>query len=116
MKVPVVAPAATVKLAGTVAEVELDPNVTTRPPAGAAAESVTVAVLGNPAFTVVGFRARVFTVCAEPRAGTSIASSKKINCIGNLIVCRALEICSVCGIDVPQTRIRGSRVPSFEFP
>ena len=44
VKFAVVAPAATVTFE-TVAEVEFEPRVTTNPPAGAAADSVTVPVL-----------------------------------------------------------------------
>src|SRR5262245_49402880 len=55
--VAVVAPAATVTEAGTVAAlVLLLESVTTPPPAGAAAASVTVPVLPSPPVTAVGFR------------------------------------------------------------
>jgi hypothetical protein len=55
VNVAVVAPAATVTLAGTVADALLDASVTTKPPAGAAADNVTVPVLDAPPATVVGF-------------------------------------------------------------
>jgi hypothetical protein len=55
VNVAVVCPAATVTLAGTVAAALLDASVTTRPPAGAAADSVTVPVLDAPPATDVGF-------------------------------------------------------------
>ena len=55
VKVAVVAPAATVTLAGTVADALLDASVTTKPPAGAAADKVTVPVLDTPPATDVGF-------------------------------------------------------------
>lgn len=55
VKVAVVEPAATVTLDGTVAVALLDASVTTKPPAGAAADSVTVPVLEAPPATDVGF-------------------------------------------------------------
>jgi len=58
LKVAVVAPAATVTDAGTVAAAVLElESVTTAPPVGAGAPSVTVPVLLLPATTVVGFSA-----------------------------------------------------------
>ena len=56
LNVAVVAPAATVTLAGTVADALLDASVTTKPPAGAAADKVTVPVLDTPPATDVGFK------------------------------------------------------------
>ena len=57
VKVAVVAPAATVTFAGTVATaVLLLVNVTVAPPTGAAALKVTVPVEGLPFVTEVGFR------------------------------------------------------------
>jgi len=53
--VAVVCPAATVTLAGTVAAVLLLPSVTTAPPAGATAVSVTVPSELAPPVTLVGF-------------------------------------------------------------
>lgn len=108
----VVAPAGTETVEPTVADVEFEDRFTVNPPEGAAAEIVTVPVLGYPAKTVLGLSESDLTVCADPRAGTSKASSKKINCNGHRKVRRDFEICSVCGIDVPQTRIRVSRVCS----
>ena len=52
--VPLVAPAATVTLAGTVADVLLLDNVTNAPPVGAAPFSVTVPVAPTPPTTLVG--------------------------------------------------------------
>lgn len=64
-KVAVVAFAAIVTLAGTVAAaVLLLDRVTTAPPAGAGALSVTVPVDGLPPRTEVGFRETVFSVAA----------------------------------------------------
>ena len=54
VKVAVDAPAATVTLEGTDAAVRLDDNVTTRPPAGAGPERVTVPVADVPLRTDVG--------------------------------------------------------------
>jgi hypothetical protein len=53
--VAVVCPAATVTLAGTVADVLLLPSVTTAPPVGATALNVTVPVEPAPPVTLVGF-------------------------------------------------------------
>ena len=58
MKVPVVAPAAIVTLAGVVAELLLSDNVTTAPPLGAGPFNVTVPVELAPPVTVVGFRVK----------------------------------------------------------
>ena len=55
-KVAVVAPAATVTLAGVVAEGSLLDSVTTAPPAGAALPRVTVPVEELPPVTVEGLR------------------------------------------------------------
>lgn len=55
VKVAVVAPAATVTLAGTVAAVLLSESWTTMPPAGAAEVRVTVPVALLPPTTLVGF-------------------------------------------------------------
>jgi hypothetical protein len=57
VKVPVVAPAATVTVAGTVADGSLEDKATERPPVGAAPFSVTVPLEDVPPLTVVGFRA-----------------------------------------------------------
>jgi hypothetical protein len=54
-KVALVAPAATITLAGTVAAVWLLDRDTTLPPAGAALESVTVPVELDPPGTLAGF-------------------------------------------------------------
>ena len=56
VKVRLVVPGATVTLAGTVAAAELSDSVTTAPPDGAAALSVTVPVDDAPPTTVVGLR------------------------------------------------------------
>jgi len=56
-KVAVVAPAAMVTETGAVAAALLLESVTTEPPAGAAAVSVTVPVLFAPPVTVAGFNA-----------------------------------------------------------
>ncbi len=64
VNVAVVAPAATVTLAGTVADALLDASVTTRPPAGAADDNVTVPVLDAPPATDVGFNVTELSVAA----------------------------------------------------
>ena len=61
--VALVAPAATVTLDGTVAEVLLLERLTVAPPLGAAPLSVTVPVEGDPPVTVLGLRV------TEVRAG-----------------------------------------------
>ncbi len=58
VKVAVVAPAATVTLAGTVADALLLDKLTTAPPVGAALLSVTVPVEVPPPVTEVGFKLR----------------------------------------------------------
>src|SRR5438270_12277522 len=69
MNVAVVAPAATVTEAGTVAALRLLlVNATTAPPAGAAALSVTVPVLFAPPVTVAGFNV------IEASAGLTISA------------------------------------------
>jgi hypothetical protein len=70
VKVAVVAPAATVTLAGTVAEALLLPSVTTAPPVGAALLSVTVPVEEVPPVTVVGLRLTEDSVSAEASGST----------------------------------------------
>lgn len=62
VKVPVVAPAATVAVAGTVAEALSDARATVRPPAGAADEIVTVPVAPIPPTVVVLSSASAVTV------------------------------------------------------
>jgi hypothetical protein len=64
LNVAVVDPAATVTLAGTVADALLDSSVTTRPPAGAADVNVTVPVLAVPPVTDVGFKVTVLSTGA----------------------------------------------------
>ena len=66
VNVPVVAPAATVTVPGTVAaDVLLEDAVSVKPPVGAGLDSVTVPVeFAIPPTTVVGFRASVVTVGA----------------------------------------------------
>ena len=75
--VAVVAPAATVTLTGTVADALLLDSVTTAPPEGAAAVSVTVPVEPDPPTTLAGLRARDASV-----AGTGFTA--------RLAVCVAL--------------------------
>jgi hypothetical protein len=72
------------------------------------ADSVTVPVDGYPAKTVLGLSETDETVCARPKHGTSNAMRKKRNFIGDLMILRRLVMCSVCGIDAPQNRIRMS--------
>ena len=67
VKVAVVAPAATVTLAGTDAAALLLDNVTLRPPVGAALPSVTVPVEEVPPVTDVGF-----TVTDETTGGFTV--------------------------------------------
>ena len=83
VKVALVAPAATVTLAGTDAALELSESETTAPPLGAAALSVTVPVEELPPVTLVGFTATPdsaavggdgFTVMAENWKSPSIAA------------------------------------------
>ena len=57
VNVALLAPAGTVTLEGTVATPLLLESSTCAPPVGAAPLSVTVAVEGDPAFTLVGFTA-----------------------------------------------------------
>ncbi|MFX9061690.1 hypothetical protein ABTN34_17985, partial [Acinetobacter baumannii] len=59
-----VAPAATVAVAGTVAAALFEPRLIVKPPAGAAELIVTVAVDGLPPVTVVGLSDRPVTVGA----------------------------------------------------
>ena len=58
MNMPLVLPAAMVKLTGTVAEFEVEPSVNVIPPFGAGPVRVTVAVEGEPPFTDVGLRTK----------------------------------------------------------
>ena len=90
--VAVVEPEATVTEAATVAGAVAD-NLTTTPPLGAAAARVTVPVVEKPALTVLGLRETADTVCADPKHGTSKASNKKRNLIGDLRIGRSFDIC-----------------------
>jgi hypothetical protein len=98
-----VCPAAIVTDVPTVAEEEFDASVTVLA-VDCAAEIVTVPVEGFPAVTVLGLRVTEETVCAIPKHGTSSASNKKRNFIGDLMILRSFVICSVCGIDAPQNQ------------
>jgi len=70
VNVAVVAPAATVTVAGTVpADVRLDDKLTTNPPVGAALEMVTVPVDGVPPITDVGFIERALSTGAVIDSG-----------------------------------------------
>src|SRR5258705_5202084 len=66
--VALVAPAATVTLAGTVVALELSESETAAPPPGAAALKVTVPVEALPPTTLLGLRenADSVAVCADP--------------------------------------------------
>ena len=70
VNVAVVAPALTVTLAGSLADVVLSDSVTTAPPAGAALVNVTVPVEEVPPVTLEGFK-----VTPESAAGSVIVSS-----------------------------------------
>lgn len=72
VNVAVVEPAATVKVAGTVALALLDFSVTTVPPVGAAAERVTVPVLDEPPATDVGLSVTELTVDASVTARVAV--------------------------------------------
>ena len=61
VNVPVVAPAATVAVAGTVADAVSDETLTVKPPVGAGPLIVTVPVDGDPPETVVGLSASADT-------------------------------------------------------
>lgn len=67
-----VAPAATVTVAGTVADVELELRLTGYPPVGAALEMVTVPVLLVPPTTLVGFNVTLLTVGPSTMSGPVI--------------------------------------------
>ena len=65
MNVPLVLPAAIVRVAGTVADLLLDPSNRVTPPFGAGPVRVTVAVELEPPVTVVGLSVRVLSVGAK---------------------------------------------------
>ena len=69
-KVPVVAPAGTVTLAGTAADALVLESVTTAPPEGAAPLSVTVPVDGVPPTMVAGAR-----VSADKTGGLMVSTA-----------------------------------------
>jgi hypothetical protein len=75
VKLPVVAPAATVTLAGAVAAALELVRVTTTPPVGAALDSVTVPVDEAPPTTVVGLNVSAVTVVDGARVTPSAAKS-----------------------------------------
>jgi hypothetical protein len=72
VNIALVAPAATVTLAGTVAADALLERATTAPPLGAAPLSVTVPVDGDPPFTVAGFSATEDSATAV--AGSTVSN------------------------------------------
>ena len=78
VKLALVAPAATVTLAGTVAAVELLESVTTAPPLGAAALKVTVPVEEAPPTTLVGFRLTAESVGGPAAAGSTISTALRV--------------------------------------
>lgn len=69
VNVPLVAPAATVTLAGTCADALFDEVVTEKPPAGAGPVRVSVPVLDAPPVTCVGFSASVLSFGAWITSG-----------------------------------------------
>ena len=105
--VPVVDPAGIVSEPATVADAALDVSVTVVALA-CAGVIVTVPDEEKPAYTVLGFSTTDVTVCAMLKHGTSSARIKNRNFIGDLMILRSFVICSVCGIDAPQNRIRMS--------
>ena len=73
VKLALVAPAATVTLAGTEAAALLLDSVTTAPPAGAGAFSVTVPVAELPPVTLVGL-----TVSDEALGGSTVSEAVRV--------------------------------------
>src|SRR5882762_9488068 len=77
LKLALVAPGATVTLAGTVAAGSLLESVTGAPPAGAGAFSVTAPVAGFPPDTLAGLRLSDETT-GEADVGTSVARQSRM--------------------------------------
>lgn len=103
VKVVDVCPAAIVTDVGTVAAAVFDASLTVVA-VFCVAVNVTVPVEEYPALTELGFSETDETVCAAPKHGMSKASNKKRNLIGDLMIVRSFDICSVCGIDAPQNQ------------
>ena len=78
LNVALVAPAATLTLAGTVAAVELLESVTSAPPLGAAALRLTVPVEAVPPTTLVGLSKTVESVGAAAAAGSTVSTALRV--------------------------------------
>ena len=114
-KVAVVAPAATVTVAGTVAAFALLlASVTTRPPAGAAALSVTVPVVAAPPTTdagltatvlsaTAGFTVRVAVFATPPYVAVIVAAVAAVT--ENVEIAKVAFVCPAGTTTVPGTNV-----------